>query len=365
MKSGDAIEIYSIVALLKKLYPESIHVAGGTHVEMWPEECMGHFDAVAVGPGEELFKKIINDFCSGRLQDIYRQSYKEVPFENTPFPRRDFLPEDRAINNKLFKQYGDIKGTMLYFSRGCIHKCAFCGYNVPLYLQMRSPEMMRAELKYLKQEYKVKGVLLKDEIVIHPSPRISRQVFEVLGDSDVIWRGQTTTVASYEQLKMAREPGCRELAVGIETADMKVMKIINKEWQTGKQIREFIGNAKKVDIKLKLCFIFGLPGEPRDIVDRTIRFIEETQPEFVALSGFCPTPGSKIFNNPEYYGIKYIDRDWNKHPHLLYRFSDEEEVGLPFEYHEEARWGKAFTREQIKENIRHTQRWLEDRGMTY
>lgn len=365
MKSGDAIEVYSIVSLLKDFYPKSIHVAGGTHVEMCAEECATHFDAVVIGPGEELFKKNINDSCSGKLQDIYRQSYKEVPFDDTPFPRRDFVPEDRVINNKLFEQYGDIRSTMLYFSRGCIHKCAFCGYNVPPYLQMRSPKMMRAELKYLKQEYKVKGVLLKDEIAIHPNPRISRQVFEVLGDSDVIWRGQTTTVASYEQLKMARESGCRELAVGIETADMKVMKIVNKEWQTEKQIREFIGNAKKVDIKLKLCFVFGLPGEPKDIVDRTIKFIEETQPEFVALSGFCPAPGSKIFKDPEYYGIKYIDRDWNKHAHLLYRFSNEEEVGLPFEYHEETRWGKSFTRKQIKENIRHTQRWLEERGMTY
>jgi len=355
MKAGDAIEIYSTVKQLRERYPKSIHAAGGTHVDMRTEECATHFDAVVVGPGEESFKKIVDDTIAGNLQKIYQQNYREVPFKDTSFPRRDFLPEDRVINKEIFGQYGGIRSTMLYFSRGCIHKCSFCAYNVPPYLQLRSPEMIRAELKYLKENYKVEGVLLKDEIAIHPNPKISGQVFDALGQADVIWRGQTTAMASYEQLRMARESGCQELAVGVETVDDKVMKIVNKEWQTQRQIRDFIANAKKVGIKLKLCFVFGLPGEPMDIVEKTVNFLEETRPDYVSLSGFCPVPGSPIFLNPDYYGIKYIDRDWSKHAHLLYRFSDEEEVGLPFEYQEETRWGKSFTREQIKKNIMQSQ----------
>ena len=34
MKTGDANEIYSIVKLLKKKFPKSKHVAGGTHIDM-------------------------------------------------------------------------------------------------------------------------------------------------------------------------------------------------------------------------------------------------------------------------------------------------------------------------------------------
>ena len=114
-----------------------------------------------------------------------------------------------------------------------------------------------------------------------------------------------------------------------------------------------------------MCLIFGLPGEPRDIVEKTIRFIKKHSPDYVSLSGFCPLPGSPIFKNPKQYGIKYIDNDWSKHAHLLYRFSDEEEVGIPFEYEEKADWGPTFKRKEIMNNIRITQRWLEEQNMTY
>ena len=114
-----------------------------------------------------------------------------------------------------------------------------------------------------------------------------------------------------------------------------------------------------------MCLIYGLPGEPRDIVEKTTGFIKKYSPDYVSLSGFCPLPGSPIFKNPKQYGIKFIDNDWSKHAHLLYRFSDEEEVGIPFEYEEIADWGPTFNRKEIMNNIRVTQRWLEEQNMTY
>jgi radical SAM superfamily enzyme YgiQ (UPF0313 family) len=164
---------------------------------------------------------------------------------------------------------------------------------------------------------------------------------------------------------LAKDTGCVELSVGVETIDEGVMKIINKQWQNQNTIRTFVENARKAGIKIKVCLIFGLPGEPRDIVEKTIKFLDSIHPDYVSLSGFCPLPGSPIYKNPELYSIKKIDNDWSKHAHLLYRFSDEEEVGIPFEYKENASWGKAFSRKEIRENIIRTQRWLEDKKMTY
>ena len=65
------------------------------------------------------------------------------------------------------------------------------------------------------------------------------------------------------------------------------------------------------------------------------------------------------------YGIEYIDKDWNKHSHLLYRFSDEEEVGLPFRYADKAPWGIPLSRDQIKEAIIQVQTWGRENGMLY
>ena len=365
MKSGDSVEIQGIVELLQRQYPSAKHVAGGTHVDMCTDECVEIFDAVVVGPGEHSLTHIVQDIQAIQLKKVYRQKYTEVSFSDTPYPRREFLPAEAIVNDLLFQQYGGVRGTSVYFSRGCVYKCGFCVYNVPGFFQVRSPEMMKKEITYLKDIYGVQGINFRDEVIILPNERLSTTMFEALSESQVIWRGQTTTAATDQQLSLARESGCQELAIGVETIDDQVMKIINKGWQTQTQIRHFIEQCKRVGIRIKICLIFGLPGEPPDIVEKTMAFIEETEPDFIGLSGFCPVPGSPIFKNPTQYGIRYIDQDWSRHAHLLYRFGDQEEVGLPFEYEKENRWGKTFSREQIKHNIQVTQKWLNERAMVY
>ena len=128
-KTGDAKEIYSVVSLLKKKYPDSIHAAGGTHVDMCSDECMEIFDSIVLGSGEESFSQIIDDKLNNNLSKVYFKNYKDKPFAETEFPDRSFLPKESVINNQMFKQYGNYDATMVYFSRGCFYKCAYIAPN--------------------------------------------------------------------------------------------------------------------------------------------------------------------------------------------------------------------------------------------
>ena len=364
-KTADAIECFDYFNILKDKYPNSIHIAGGTHIEKSQEECSNIFDSIIVGPGENSFPLSIIDHLSKKREKIYMQRWQECKFSDYPHPDRSFLPVTTIVNKELFSPYANYNGTMTYFSRGCIYKCGFCTLNVPGYLQIRSGIKIKEEIEDLKKNYSVNAILLKDEIAIHPNKKVSTEFLESIGNSNIIWRGQTTTQATYEQLKMAKESGCVELAIGVETVDDEVMKIINKSWQDKKQILTFIENAKKLNIKIKICIILGLPGETLDIVKNTIDFIQHHEIEFVNVSGFAPLPGSPIFNDYKNYGIKFIDKDWSKHGHLLYKFSDEEDVGLPFEYEKNSKWGKTFTPQEIANNIMYLQNWLRENNKSY
>ncbi len=364
-KSGDAKEIYSIADYLKKKFPKSISAAGGTHVDMCQEESMQYLDAIVVGAGEKSFLKIIEDSKKGNLKKKYIEDYKQLPFKDTQFPDRSLMDKEYIVNNKLFSQFGDYPATLVYFSRGCIFKCSYCTYNVPRLLQTKSIDMIDKEITELKEKYHIKGLLLKDEVAISPNKKVSQEILKTIEKHQIVWRGQTISIATLDQLKMAKDSGCLELAVGVETVDNEVMKIIDKTWQNEKIIREFIENSKKVGIKTKICLIQGLPGEPSNIVEKTIKFLEETSPDYASVSAFLPVPGSPIEKNYKKFGIKYIDKDWNKYGHLLYRFSDEEDVGLPFEYEDVTPFGKSFTQKQIKENMNIIQNWLSERSMTY
>ena len=194
----------------------------------------------------------------------------------------------------------------------------YCAYNVPNVLQIRSPAQIKNEIAYLKDRYSIQGVLVKMSSRSNPKKYVQKQ--NAIQECDVIWRGQTTTLATYDQLKHAADSKCLELAIGVETADESVMKIIDKTWQDRAQIMKFGENARKVGIKIKVCLILGLPGEPLDIVKKTINLLEELDPNFASVSGFLPSPGSPIASNPKKYGIKKIDKNWQKYSHLLLDF---------------------------------------------
>ncbi|GAI67140.1 unnamed protein product, partial [marine sediment metagenome] len=56
------------------------HVAGGTHVDVFPEECQKQFDAIVLGPGEESFINIINDYRSSSLKKVYQSDWRLVQY---------------------------------------------------------------------------------------------------------------------------------------------------------------------------------------------------------------------------------------------------------------------------------------------
>lgn len=366
MKSADSFEAYEIAATLKKMYPKSYHIAGGTHVDHLPDQCAEHFDTVLRGTAEDTMVSAIEGFLGGRTQEMYLTTDNRCHFSNYAFPRRDFLSPERVVNGEHFQQYGGVPGTGVYFSRGCSFRCNFCVYNNPPKFEFRSPEQITAEIEYLKAEYGVEGVNLRDEVCIPVNPKEAVPYLEAIGKGGVIWRGQSVPLGSEEMVRLAADVGLQEVALGLESVDSDdVITIANKPSKSIENNKAYIELLKKHGIKVKVCLIFGLPGESVHVLDRTIAFLEEVEPDYVAVSGFDPVPGSPFFRDAEKYGIKNIDEDLSKHAHLLFRFGDEEEVGLPFEYERETPWGQALSRAEITDNLRGIQTYLRERGMSY
>ena len=364
-KSADAPEIYRVVKDTKQKYPNSIHIASGNHVDHLTEECAGIFDASVVGSGEELLLQALADYRAHRLQSVYK-STQIFHFASYSFPQRDFLPDPKIVHNKHFSQYGEIPGTNVYFSRGCVFHCSFCVYNNPNRFELRRPDQITAEIRYLKERYGVQGVNLRDEVCIPVNRKEAVAMFEAIAAENIVWRGQTIPMGSEEIIRLARQSGCLELAIGVESVESdKVLQLSNKPSTSVDANRRFIEMLKKHGIKVKVCLIFGLPGETNQVVEKTIRFLEEVKPDYVALSGLDVVPGSVFHEHAKSLGIKSIESDLSKHAHLMFRFGDDEEVGLPFEYEKVTPWGPSLSRKEIANNIRQVQQYLRDHGMIY
>jgi len=365
-KSADAFEIYDAVEDLRKRYPKSFHIAGGTHVDHLPRQCSEYFDVILKGTAEDTMVQAVSDILAKRSIRKYYLSRRQCHFNGYPIISRDFIPDDRVVNRKHFEKYGGVLGTGAYFSRGCGFNCRFCVYNSPSAFEYRTGKQITAEIDYLKTRYGVEAINLRDEVCIPVNRRAAIEYLEAIGDGQIIWRGQSVPLGSEELVKLAAESGLCELALGLESLDSdKVIRISNKPSKSILANRKYIDLVKKYGIKVKVCLIFGLPGESRNVLKRTIELLEKIEPDYVAVSGFAPVPGSAFYNEPEKYGIKRIYKDLNKHAHLLFRFDNDEEVGLPFEYESKAPWGYGMSRREIICNIKQLQEWLRERNMTY
>jgi len=74
---------------------------------------------------------------------------------------------------------------------------------------------------------------------------------------------------------------------------------------------ETIQNAKKAGIVTKAYMIIGLPGEDRNTIEETKKFLDVADPDVYTLFTFVPLPGCDVWKNPEKYGVEIISENWN------------------------------------------------------
>ena len=214
MKSADAFDEYDTVKHLKSKFTKSKHLAWGTHVDNFPEEALNNFDHIFLGSAEKEIIQFFQNFINGNPSEqvMEKRSYL---FKDYHFAERDFINRELIVNKDHFQEYGNVDGTGVYFSRGCSFNCSFCVYNNPNRFEYKTPEQVKEEIIYLKENFGIKGVNLKDEVALPVNKKFAIDFIDAIGNSDVIWRGQTVPLG-HEVVKIAAESGCKELALGIE-----------------------------------------------------------------------------------------------------------------------------------------------------
>lgn len=354
-------ETCAMVHLIREIYPGAKHVAGGVHVNLYPEDSRQCFDTLVLGEGDSTIMEVVTDALESKLKPTYRQE-KPVCLDDFPYPHRKYLNKTAVVlPGILFHDPLQLKGTSVLFSRGCSFDCHFCANKGvrPGPVRFRSPQLMMDEIGYLKKEYGVEALAIKDENVLPLNARIARLYLEALGKSDIQWRGQTRANGVHpDMVRLAKEAGCHSLALGIESADENVLRIINKRLDLA-EARRFIRLLRETGIDIRIHLIIGLPGETEDIVQKTQDFLDETNPSSVLLHLFCPMPGSKIFHQPEQFGIEIDSLRWDEYLCVFGRFEDMEVPHMIFRYGE----GRGMSNERIVANYLTLQSMLRDRKL--
>lgn len=359
-------EIQQIIASVRRFYPKALHLAGGPHTNIFPEESLKTFDAICIGEGEEIIKQMIHDIFNKDLKKIYRQN-GTIDLDAYPFPLRKYLSKSAIVDvDILSRKYHDLLGTTVLFSRGCPFNCHFCSNQYKGATRVRSPGSIMEEIDYLKREYQIQALVLKDDQGIHTNRKIARGILEAIGRMHILWRGQSRANGVHpDTVRIAKEVGCVEIAVAIESVSQRALDIMNKKIDLVKA-KEYLNVLRQERIDIKILLILGLPGEPRNIAQQTIDFIEEVQPSNVSLSILCPIPGSEIYNNPKRFGMKINSSvPFDKYLFAFGRFNGSEMTPRFFEYEKITPFGEGMSMDEIITNHETVQNYLREKQINF
>lgn len=266
-------------------------VMGGPHVTHQPEEAQRYCDAVVVGEGELHWLDVLGDCERGTMKPLYGSLDESFDLSNAPMPAFELLKMENY--NRLTVQA----------SRGCPHRCEFCGSSPLITRQYRQKpvEKVLAEIDRIKELWKGHFIEFVDDNAIIDRAYWKR-LLTGLKDRRIKWFAETDISVSEDEeiLKLMRDSGCVQVLLGLESPVKAGLSGIEMktDWKLRhlSRYREAIRIIQSYGIRATGCFIMGLDGHKPEIFDEVLAFVRETEMFDVQITILTPFPGTPLYD---------------------------------------------------------------------
>jgi radical SAM superfamily enzyme YgiQ (UPF0313 family) len=296
-------------------------VLGGASVWANPSSCKGlGYDLVVGGESDspENIEKILNHNCEKEGEYLFLPVSKTLEW---------VLPPSRKWSRKYHSFLTDMDGlerpcTTMFTSRGCPLECAFCesGRHGIIWDRFTRYEPLDIVEQQIKECYDLgyRALAYYDDILPLNKKRML-EILELHKKYEMIWRcflrsDIINNHGGFEYMEAMRDGGLVEIFVGVESADNKIKDGITKK-TTIEQDENIVKWCRELGIKCKLSFILGLPGESRESMETTRRWILAQDPKGlrIQLGRLIPFAGTPLTKSPQNYDLKYetqLDDEW-------------------------------------------------------
>ncbi|MFP6597777.1 MAG: radical SAM protein [Candidatus Hydrogenedentota bacterium] len=88
---------------------------------------------------------------------------------------------------------------------------------------------------------------------------------------------------------------CIQVTVGFESGSQRVLDTINKN-ATVEENMEAARMVHEAGLRVRGCFIVGTPGETREDVRLTEKFIKKAKVDFASVHYMTPMPGTALYD---------------------------------------------------------------------
>lgn len=282
-------------------------VLGGYHVSCIPQRLPEEFDIGVLGEGEVSFAEFVYKFTRDQLRQqslreirgiCYRENDRIVQTQ----PRELIADIDELPWPYRHKCYSSQEP--VFTSRGCPYRCAYCASHIFWRdtIRFRSAESVVEEITYLVEAYHPKEILILDDLWMANKKRF-REIIEQLVErripQKVTFSGFCrSNLVSEEDILLFKRMNYRFVRFGAETGSESLLQRIKGKGISISDHQRVIDLCFKYGLPCAASFMFGVPGETREDLELTKKFLRKNRGK-CHISGFylCnPIPGTTIWD---------------------------------------------------------------------
>lgn len=227
----------------------------------------------------------------------------EEEMNQAPFPYYDELHAYRYWDANPLGQKAP--HAQVWSSRGCPFKCIFCVWpaamtgNDPDGTKARkvrhyTPEYMQAFLSDLTERFKYRSLYFDDDTFNLGNKHVL-EMCEVMRRIGLPWSAMCRAdTIKFETWKIMKESGCFGVKIGFESGNQEVVdKIVNKHLDL-EYARDVVYELKRLGMTVHGTFTYGLPGETKEQMLDTRRFVKSLPFDSSQESGTAEIEGTPL-----------------------------------------------------------------------
>lgn len=314
---------------IKRVLPNVPVILGGPHITVLKEKALKScFDYGFVSEGDKSFPEFLEKYHGGKdisgVAGILFRDGKNVRYtgdaqhvmdmDSLLYPAYHLLKMDKY---KMGTLQGMKKFATIMSVRGCPFKCIFCSTKVfGRNLRRRSPELVIAEMKYIKEKYSINHfIILDDTLTLYRKHILKICDLLINEDMNITFEGTTrANLVDEEIVVKLKKAGMIRISFGLESVDENMRKVMRKEVPLASyKIANALTNKYGIET-LNSCMI-GLPGETIDTIKKTLSFLRDSHDIKQAnISIAMPYPGTELYDmvKNEMYDLKLLIDDFSQ-----------------------------------------------------
>ncbi len=263
------------------------------------------------GRGGERVKGLIFRSKEGEIEvNPPRPLLKDLDW--LPWPLREELPMEKYIDAPGGLPLPSVQ---MWTSRGCPFTCIFCAWPSLMYgghrFRAREPIKVVDEMEYLLKKMNFKSIYIDDDTTNVGKTRMKKLAEEIRRRGlKFPWAIMARPDLMDEEILITlREAGLHSIKYGVESASQEILDRAKKRMDLRKAIR-MIKFTQDLGVKTHLTFTFGLPGETKESIKKTIDLALSLNPDSVQFSIATPFPGTEFYEEMEKRGF-IVSKDFS------------------------------------------------------